>query len=59
MREAMHALSVIVLADGRYRALCCCGYKGIRVEDRLVAEAQAQQHLSYHAEMAAMKESRL
>lgn len=50
----MHALSVIVLADGRYRATCCCGFKGFRTPKRPIAEAQAQQHLNYHAEVAAM-----
>jgi hypothetical protein len=51
-----HVVSIIVLIDGRYRAVCVCGFKGRRVqpEQRHVAEAQAEQHLSYHAEVATL-----
>lgn len=49
-----HATSVIVLTDGRYRATCSCGMKGVRTRTRLVAEAQAESHLAYRAEVDAM-----
>ena len=49
-----HAISVVVLGDGRYRALCSCQYKGTRSPSRAVAEAQAEQHLSYVAEVRTM-----
>lgn len=53
-----HAISVSVLIDGRYRTLCACGYKGIRTPDRLVAESQADQHLSYTREVAELTRER-
>lgn len=49
-----HATTVLILGDGRYRALCSCGMKGIRTPNRSVAEAQAEQHLAYVREVAAL-----
>lgn len=51
-----HAISVSILADGRYRARCACGYTGIRTRTRKVAEAQAESHLAYRREVDAMKQ---
>ena len=56
-----HAVSIIAIGDPdlnadptkpRYRALCACGFKGVRTYDRLVSEAQAEQHLAYVSEVA-------
>lgn len=49
-----HAISVLVLGDGRYRSLCSCNWKGIRTPERAVAEAQADVHMAYHAEVVAL-----
>lgn len=49
-----HAVSMVVLSDGRYRSRCSCGYAGIRTHDRTVAEAQAEQHLAYCQEVNAL-----
>lgn len=50
-----HAISVIVLIDGRYRAMCSCnGLRGT-TSMRQLAEIQAEQHLAYVAEVEALK----
>lgn len=50
-----HAISVVVLGDGRYRPLCSCNWKGIRTPNRLAAESWAEQHTQYRAQVEAMK----
>lgn len=46
-----HAVSVVILGDGRYRATCACNWRMAPTINRPTAEAQAEQHLEYRRDV--------
>jgi hypothetical protein len=49
-----HTATVVMLPGAEFQAICSCDWASRPTESDLTAAMQAEQHLSYHAEVATL-----